>query len=177
MVIINSHIFLLYLYVYFILFFIQQNWGLLWVWVGGVKSDCWLSFGLFDSCPKKDISLILTVFSWFVSSFFFISTSFYFFFQESLIREQGQQHDEMYYLWALSFFMAFNRGNGCRPELVSETLSIRTFHFIEKNITNYYEMMLTDRKEATSWSRRWEWALCCCSITFYHINKWGEFSL
>lgn len=102
---------------------------------------------------------------------------FIFFFQESLIREQGQQHDEMYYLWALSFFMAFNRGNGCRPELVSETLSIRTFHFIEKNITNYYEMMLTDRKEATSWSRRWEWALCCCSITFYHINKWGEFSL
>ncbi|KAI5614487.1 protein timeless-like isoform X1 [Silurus asotus] len=75
--------------------------------------------------------------------------------KESLIREKGQQHDETYYLWALSFFMAFNRGNGCRPELVSETLSIRSFHFIEKNITNYYEMMLTDRKEATSWSRRY----------------------
>lgn len=74
--------------------------------------------------------------------------------QESLIREQTQQHDETYYLWALSFFMAFNRGNGFRADLVSETMSVRTFHFIERNITNYYEMMLTDRKEATSWSRR-----------------------
>lgn len=77
--------------------------------------------------------------------------------QEGLIREQAQQHDETYYLWALSFFMAFNRGNGFRADLVSETMSIRAFHFIERNITNYYEMMLTDRKEASSWSRRWVW--------------------
>lgn len=115
--------------------------------------------GLFDACAK-DISQqhlsILTLFS--ILFFQFITClSFVTLFQESLIREQGQQHDETYYLWALSFFMAFNRGNGCRPELVSETLSIRTFHFIEKNITNYYEMMLTDRKEAISWSRRSEW--------------------
>lgn len=74
--------------------------------------------------------------------------------QESLIREQAQQHDETYYLWALSFFMAFNRANGFHADLVSETMSIRAFHFIERNITNYYEMLLTDRKEATSWSRR-----------------------
>lgn len=74
--------------------------------------------------------------------------------QESLIREQTQQHDETYYLWALSFFMAFNRGSCFRADLVSETMSIRAFHFIERNITNYYEMLLTDRKEATSWSRR-----------------------
>lgn len=74
--------------------------------------------------------------------------------QECLIREQAQQHDETYFLWALSFFMAFNRGHVFRPDLVSETMSIRAFHFIERNITNYYEMMLTDRKEATSWSSR-----------------------
>ncbi|KAK3512612.1 hypothetical protein QTP70_018623 [Hemibagrus guttatus] len=91
--------------------------------------------------------------------------------KESLIREQGQQHDETYYLWALSFFMAFNRGNGCRPELVSETLSIRTFHFIEKNITNYYEMMLTDRKEATSWSRRMHLALKAYQELLMTVNE------
>ncbi|KAL2091358.1 hypothetical protein ACEWY4_013621 [Coilia grayii] len=79
--------------------------------------------------------------------------------KENLLREQAQQHDETYYLWALNFFMAFNRLNGFQPDLVSETLSIRAFHFIEKNITNYYEMMLTDRKEATSWSRRMHLAL------------------
>lgn len=75
--------------------------------------------------------------------------------QERLVREQTEQNDETYYLWALSFFMAFNRGNGFRADLVSETMTIRAFHFIERNITNYYEMILTDRKEATSWSRRW----------------------
>lgn len=74
--------------------------------------------------------------------------------QERLIREQTEEHDETYYLWALSFFMAFNRGNDFHTDLVSETMSIRTFHFIERNITKYYEMILTDRKEATSWSRR-----------------------
>ncbi|XP_057218725.1 protein timeless homolog [Triplophysa rosa] len=74
--------------------------------------------------------------------------------KEDLIRERAQQHDETYYLWALTFFMAFNRGQNYRPDLVSETMSIRTFHFIERNITNYYEMILTDRKGATSWYRR-----------------------
>uniref|UniRef100_UPI003AAC0EDC protein timeless homolog isoform X1 n=1 Tax=Centroberyx gerrardi TaxID=166262 RepID=UPI003AAC0EDC len=91
--------------------------------------------------------------------------------KESLIREQAQQHDETYYLWALSFFMAFNRGNGFRADLVSETMSIRAFHFIERNITNYYEMMLTDRKEATSWSRRMHLALKAYQELLLTVNE------
>ncbi|XP_066527256.1 protein timeless homolog [Hoplias malabaricus] len=91
--------------------------------------------------------------------------------KESLIREHAQQHDETYYMWALSFFMAFNRGNGCKPDLVSETLSVRTFHFIEKNVTNYYEMMLTDKKEATSWSRRMHLALKAYQELLLTVNE------
>ncbi|KAF1391509.1 hypothetical protein PFLUV_G00042870 [Perca fluviatilis] len=91
--------------------------------------------------------------------------------KESLIREQSQQHDETYYLWALSFFMAFNRGNGFRADLVSETMSIRAFHYIERNITNYYEMMLTDRKEATSWSRRMHLALKAYQELLLTVNE------
>ncbi|XP_040014377.1 protein timeless homolog [Xiphias gladius] len=91
--------------------------------------------------------------------------------KESLIREHTQQHDETYYLWALSFFMAFNRGNGFRADLVSETMSIRAFHFIERNITNYYEMMLTDRKEATSWSRRMHLALKAYQELLLTVNE------
>ncbi|XP_029450670.1 protein timeless homolog [Rhinatrema bivittatum] len=79
--------------------------------------------------------------------------------KDHLIREHAHQHDETYYLWALAFFMAFNRLHLFRPELVSETVSIRTFHFVEQNLTNYYEMMLTDKKEAVSWSRRMHLAL------------------
>ncbi|CDQ68289.1 unnamed protein product [Oncorhynchus mykiss] len=91
--------------------------------------------------------------------------------KEGLIREQAQQHDETYYLWALSFFMAFNRGNGFRADLVSETMSIRAFHFIERNITNYYEMMLTDRKEASSWSRRMHLALKAYQELLLTVNE------
>ncbi|KAM8916833.1 protein timeless homolog isoform 2-T5 [Spinachia spinachia] len=91
--------------------------------------------------------------------------------KESLIREQTQQHDETYYLWALSFFMAFNRGNGFRADLVSETMSIRAFHYIERNITNYYEMLLTDRKEATAWSRRMHLALKAYQELLLTVNE------
>ncbi|KAF7659770.1 hypothetical protein LDENG_00293260 [Lucifuga dentata] len=91
--------------------------------------------------------------------------------KESLIRKQTQQHDESYYLWALSFFMAFNRDNGFRADLVSETMSIRAFHFIERNITNYYEMILTDRKEATSWSRRMHLALKAYQELLLTVNE------
>uniref|UniRef100_A0A3B4B8P2 Uncharacterized protein n=1 Tax=Periophthalmus magnuspinnatus TaxID=409849 RepID=A0A3B4B8P2_9GOBI len=94
--------------------------------------------------------------------------------KESLIREQTQQHDETYYLWALSFFMAFNRGNGFRAEFVSETMSIRAFHFIERNITNYYEMMLTDRKEAVSWSRRMHLALKAYQELLLTVNEMDQ---
>ncbi|XP_023688185.2 protein timeless homolog isoform X1 [Paramormyrops kingsleyae] len=91
--------------------------------------------------------------------------------KECLIREQAQQHDETYFLWALSFFMAFNRGHVFRPDLVSETMSIRAFHFIERNITNYYEMMLTDRKEATSWSSRMHLALKAYQELLLTVNE------
>ncbi|KAJ6658106.1 hypothetical protein lerEdw1_001582 [Lerista edwardsae] len=79
--------------------------------------------------------------------------------KDHLIREKAQQHDETYYLWATAFFMAFNRACAFQPHLVSETVSTRTFHFIEQSLTNYYEMMLMDKKEATSWSRRMHLAL------------------
>ncbi|XP_044277891.1 protein timeless homolog isoform X2 [Varanus komodoensis] len=79
--------------------------------------------------------------------------------KDHLVREKAQQHDETYYLWAIAFFMAFNRACSFQPQLVSETVGVRTFHFIEQSLTNYYEMMLIDKKEATSWSRRMHLAL------------------
>ncbi|XP_018417522.1 PREDICTED: protein timeless homolog [Nanorana parkeri] len=91
--------------------------------------------------------------------------------KDHLIREKAQQHDETYYLWSMAFFMAFNRLFRFRPELVSETVSVRTFHFIEQNLTNYYEMMLADKKEATSWARRMHLALKAYQELLTTINE------
>ncbi|XP_010006229.1 PREDICTED: protein timeless homolog, partial [Chaetura pelagica] len=79
--------------------------------------------------------------------------------KDQLVREKAQQHDETYYLWATAFFMAFNRRRGFRPELVSETVGVRAFHFIEQNLTTYYEMAQMDKKEATTWAHRMHLAL------------------
>uniref|UniRef100_A0A8B9RXR0 Timeless circadian regulator n=1 Tax=Accipiter nisus TaxID=211598 RepID=A0A8B9RXR0_9AVES len=79
--------------------------------------------------------------------------------KDQLVREKAQQHDETYYLWATAFFMAFNRRRGFRPELVSETVGVRAFHFIEQNLTTYYEMALMDKKDAVTWARRMHLAL------------------
>ncbi|XP_051865366.1 protein timeless homolog isoform X2 [Pristis pectinata] len=91
--------------------------------------------------------------------------------KDNLIREKAQEHDETYYLWALPFFMRFNRVYRFRPELVSETVSIRVFHFVERNITNYYEMMLTDKAAASSWSRRMHLALKAYQELLSTINE------
>ena len=45
--------------------------------------------------------------------------------KDSLVRMKAQEHDETYYLWALKFFMEFNRNGKFRVELVSETMSVR----------------------------------------------------
>ncbi|XP_070790971.1 protein timeless homolog [Pituophis catenifer annectens] len=79
--------------------------------------------------------------------------------KDHLLREKAQQHDETYYLWAMAFFMAFNRASSFQPQLVSETVGVRTFHFIERSLTNYYEMSIVDKKDITSWSKRMHLAL------------------
>lgn len=91
--------------------------------------------------------------------------------KDHLLRERAQQHDETYYMWAMAFFMAFNRAVSFRPGFVSETLSVRTFHFVEQNLTNYYEMMLTDRKEAASWARRMHLALKAYQELLATVNE------
>nr|XP_015861383.1 protein timeless homolog [Peromyscus maniculatus bairdii]XP_042119249.1 protein timeless homolog [Peromyscus maniculatus bairdii] len=91
--------------------------------------------------------------------------------KDHLLREKAQQHDETYYMWALAFFMAFNRAASFRPGFVSETLSVRAFHFVEQNLTTYYEMMLTDRKEAASWARRMHLALKAYQELLATVNE------
>ncbi|GAB1598843.1 protein timeless homolog [Argonauta hians] len=79
--------------------------------------------------------------------------------KDNLVREVTQDHDETYYLWSLTFFMEFCRLHNRQVELVSETLSVSTFHYIQVNLLNYYEMIMTDKKEAKIWAKRVHLAL------------------
>ncbi|XP_014475495.1 PREDICTED: protein timeless homolog [Dinoponera quadriceps] len=71
----------------------------------------------------------------------------------------GDVPDTVSYLWALRFFMEFNRHYKFEVKYVSETISTEIFHLVQRQIDQYYEMILTDKKRIPIWSRRLHIAL------------------
>ena len=77
--------------------------------------------------------------------------------KDALNRQKAQMNDETYYLWAIRFFMMFNRGHEMKLELVSETLSRQTFHFLQQQMDNYrdnFEHEKRNRPKYLMWGRR-----------------------
>lgn len=82
--------------------------------------------------------------------------------KDSLNRQRAQQNDESYYLWAIRFFMEFNRSYEFRAEVISETLNKPTFHYIQQQIEVYkdnFEHEKRNRPKYLLWSRRMHLAL------------------
>ncbi|XP_025415567.1 protein timeless homolog isoform X4 [Sipha flava] len=74
--------------------------------------------------------------------------------RETLVRSKGQPNDESYYFWAIQFFMEFNRNYKFEIKLVSETLALNIFHFIQERIEDSREKLITDKKKIPIWSKR-----------------------
>nr|XP_018907854.1 PREDICTED: protein timeless homolog [Bemisia tabaci] len=79
--------------------------------------------------------------------------------REKISRGKAQPNDESYYFWALAFFMEFNRLYKFQVKLVSETLSVHIFHFVQSQLETWMEMMITDKKKIPVWSKRMHLAL------------------
>nr|XP_006822584.1 PREDICTED: protein timeless homolog [Saccoglossus kowalevskii] len=94
--------------------------------------------------------------------------------RDNLLHERAQKNDESYYLWAMRFFMEFSRRHNFRVDIVSETFSVQSFHYIQTNLQNYYEMMLADKKEVTQWSRRMHLALKAYSELLMTLDTMGR---
>ncbi|XP_062536634.1 protein timeless homolog isoform X2 [Armigeres subalbatus] len=69
-------------------------------------------------------------------------------------QEASGGHDDSYLLWAIRFFMEFNRASGFKLELVSESLSVQCFHWIITRIEHFVDMMGSDKTRARLWARR-----------------------
>lgn len=67
---------------------------------------------------------------------------------------EGSGHDQSYLLWAMRFFLEFNRLSGFQLHLVTETLSTGSVHWICNQIQNDSEMIQTDKKKKIKWNRR-----------------------
>ncbi|XP_058798651.1 protein timeless homolog isoform X2 [Phymastichus coffea] len=66
----------------------------------------------------------------------------------------GNQADASHYLWALRFFMNFNRHYKFRVKYVSETISSDVFYTVQRQIEHHYDMICSDKKKATYWAIR-----------------------
>ncbi|KAF9414109.1 hypothetical protein HW555_007868 [Spodoptera exigua] len=79
--------------------------------------------------------------------------------KDVLVRAKAQQNDESYYLWAVKFFMEFNRGHNFQVGLVSETMSVPMFHYVQQQMEKYYDMIKVEKKKFAAWVRRLHLAL------------------
>ncbi|OWR52896.1 timeout [Danaus plexippus plexippus] len=79
--------------------------------------------------------------------------------KDVLVRAKAQQNDESYYLWAVKFFMEFNRAHDFQVGFVSETMSVPMFHYVQQQMEKYYDMISVEKKKFTNWVRRLHLAL------------------
>ncbi|XP_075147569.1 circadian regulator timeout [Haematobia irritans] len=68
-------------------------------------------------------------------------------------------HDDSYLLWAIRFFMEFNRLSDMKLELVSESLSVQCFHWVLTRMQHHMDMIVSDKKQARPWAKRLHVAL------------------
>jgi len=86
--------------------------------------------------------------------------------QDNIVRGRMQDHDETYYLWAIKFFMEFNRfQKDFKVSHVSETMSTGAFHYVQTLLDTYHSMMITDKEKVKFWSKRAHMAL-----NAYHVS-------
>ncbi|XP_001998905.3 protein timeless homolog [Drosophila mojavensis] len=71
----------------------------------------------------------------------------------------SSSHDDSYLLWAIRFFMEFNRLSGLQLQLVSESLSVQCFHWVLTRMQHDMDMILCDKKQARLWAKRLHVAL------------------
>lgn len=74
--------------------------------------------------------------------------------KQTLLRNTTTTYDEIYYLWGLRFFMEFNRCYKSKIKLISETVSIESFYFVQQQMEKFFDLMTSDKKKVELSGRR-----------------------
>lgn len=80
-------------------------------------------------------------------------------------------NDHSYLLWAIRFFMEFNRLSGFRLDVVSETMSVNAFHYVLTRIQHDVDIMGTDKERARLWGKRLNIAVKCFNELLWSMCK------
>ncbi|XP_054167504.1 protein timeless homolog [Oppia nitens] len=91
---------------------------------------------------------------------------------ENLSRNLNQENDETYYLWAIQFFMEFNRTNPKSSDslLVTQTMTVTTFHFLTTQFERYIDFLKTQKENLSLWSKRLHYALKAYRELLFSMN-------
>ncbi|CAD6215992.1 GSCOCG00004297001-RA-CDS [Cotesia congregata] len=93
-----------------------------------------------------------------------------------IIGDSADKSDGIHYFWALRFFMEFNRHYKFQVKYVSETISTETFYLVQRQMDQYYELLMADKKKPTYWLRRLHEALKAYQ-ELLHTLSWMDKSL
>jgi timeless len=94
--------------------------------------------------------------------------------KDTIKRQRSMDNDETYYLWAIKFFMEFNRLNNFRVDIVSESLQLSTVHQILQLIANYYEHVFMNKRDkpiAIQWGERLHYAVQAYKELLLYIQE------
>jgi timeless len=92
--------------------------------------------------------------------------------RRSLESNAGVGNDDSYLLWAIKFFMEFNRCNDFKVDLISESLSTQCFHWILTRMEHHLEMITSDKRHGRLWARRLHIGIQVISIQFLFVRTW-----
>ncbi|KAF7990289.1 hypothetical protein HCN44_000094 [Aphidius gifuensis] len=72
---------------------------------------------------------------------------------------QAASLDVSYFFWTLRFFMEFNRHHKFQVKYICETMGTEIFHLTQRQMEQYYELLITDKKKGIFWAKRLHIAL------------------
>uniref|UniRef100_A0A1B0DMD7 Timeless N-terminal domain-containing protein n=1 Tax=Phlebotomus papatasi TaxID=29031 RepID=A0A1B0DMD7_PHLPP len=82
--------------------------------------------------------------------------------------------DDSYLFWAIRFFMEFNRHNGFRLDLVSETVNVQTFHWILTRMQDAMDNLALEKKNFRPWAKKLHMRMLAfreCLLTLCTMQK------
>lgn len=74
--------------------------------------------------------------------------------KEKLLSGKGLPNDETFYFWALRFFLEFNCAYNLDIKLISDSVNVQTFHFLQTNMDENFEKLLCEKKKRSLWVKK-----------------------
>ncbi|KAL0277751.1 UNVERIFIED_CONTAM: hypothetical protein PYX00_004928 [Menopon gallinae] len=74
--------------------------------------------------------------------------------KEKLLSGKGLPNDETFYFWALRFFLEFNCTHNLDIKLISDSVNVQTFHYLQTHMEENFEKLACEKKRRSQWVKK-----------------------